>query len=72
MTISTLNKIKGYRTMLGFTQSDMANKLGISKQSYWLKERGKTPFNDNDKIIILNIFKRIDPNLTIDTLFFSK
>ncbi|MDK6804238.1 transcriptional regulator [Aerococcus sp. UMB7834] len=71
MAVDTANKIRGYRTMLGLTQTDMADKLGITKQSYWLKEHGKISFNDKDKVIILELFKAVDPTLTIDALFFS-
>lgn len=36
-----MNKIKGYRNMLGLTQEELGKKLGISKQSYYNKETGK-------------------------------
>ncbi|WP_145995485.1 helix-turn-helix transcriptional regulator, partial [Lactococcus lactis] len=38
--MNTKNKIKGYRNMLGKTQSEMAKELNISSQSYYNKENG--------------------------------
>lgn len=65
-----LNKIAGYRVMLGLTQRDIADKLNISSQSYSNKETGKTSFNDKEKIILKEFFNEIDNSLTIDDLFF--
>lgn len=65
-----LNKVAGYRTMLGIKQKDMALKLGISSQSYSNKENGKTPFNDLEKLKLRKIFKKIDNNISIDEIFF--
>lgn len=66
----SLNLVKGYRNMMNLTQEDVANKLGMTKQAYSLKENGKTPYNDKEKVILLNIFKQADPTLTIERLFF--
>ncbi|MDK7187508.1 helix-turn-helix transcriptional regulator [Facklamia hominis] len=66
-----LFKVAGYRTMLGLTQKDLSLKLGITTENYSLKERGKRRFNDNEKMILVDLFKIIDPSLTIDKLFFK-
>lgn len=66
-----MSKLKGYRVMLGLTQQAMADKLGISLQSYNNKETGKTPFNDKEKQEIKSIVKEIKPDITIDELFYS-
>ena len=66
-----MNKVRGYRSMLGFTQNDMADLLGISKHSYYLKESGKVSFSDKEKLIIKDIFKKISRDITIDDLFFT-
>lgn len=63
-------KVKGYRVMLGLTQEQLGERLGCSIQSVSSKEKGKTPFNDKEKIVILNLVKTIQPNITIDELFF--
>ncbi len=54
-----LNKIRGYRVMIGLSQVYMANLLNISQYSYNRKELGITPFKDNEKIkeiYLRNIF----------------
>lgn len=66
----SLNLVKGYRNMMNLTQEDVANKLGMTKQQYNPKELGRRPFNDKEKVILLNIFKQADPTLTIERLFF--
>ena len=47
-----MNKIAGYRKMLGMTQQDMAKRMQISRQTYSLKENGKISFSDDEKIIL--------------------
>lgn len=57
--------------MLGLTQQAMADKLDISLQSYNNKETGKTPFNDKEKKAIKTIVAEVEPDITIDELFYS-
>lgn len=66
-----MNKVVGYRNMLSMTQTDMANYLGISLQAYWNKEHGKTPFSDQEKVMIKKILLPIFPDITIDAIFFD-
>ncbi|MFI3683873.1 transcriptional regulator [Vagococcus fluvialis] len=66
-----MNKIVGYRKMLGKTQVEMANVFNISTQSYWKKENGKTKFSDEEKIIFRQLLKPLFPHITIDDIFFS-
>ncbi|NYS33560.1 helix-turn-helix domain-containing protein [Streptococcus danieliae] len=66
-----MSKLKGYRVMLGHTQADIASVLGITKQAYSNKETGKTQFNDREKVKIRDMVREIEPNITIDDLFFS-
>lgn len=49
----------------------MAKDLNISKQAYWNKEKGRTPFTDKEKIIIKNKLTPIFPDITIDAIFFA-
>lgn len=65
------NRIAGYRKMLGYTQEEMAEKFSVSKQSYYLKERGTTPFSDEEKLIFREMLRNIFPNITIDEIFFA-
>lgn len=48
-------EVKGARTRLGYTQSYMAERLGISVGSYQKKESGKIPFTESQKIGVANI-----------------
>lgn len=65
-----INKIAGYRVMLGFTQSEMGKIIGVSKQAYSSKERGKTKFNDIEKLAIKNFFGLFFSDISIEELFF--
>ena len=65
-----MNKIAGYRKMLGMTQQDMAKRMQISRQTYSLKENGKISFSDDEKIILKELLIQIFPNITIDEYFF--
>ncbi|SLM85392.1 helix-turn-helix transcriptional regulator [Vagococcus fluvialis] len=66
-----MNRVAGYRVALKLKQSDMANKLNISRQAYSEKERGNVPFKDSEKIFLKELFKQVDSNVTIDLLFFG-
>lgn len=66
------NIISGYRVMLGMKQSDVAKLFGISRQSYWNKEIGRTPFTDNEKQIFKDEVAKIIPDIKIDDIFFNK
>lgn len=66
-----LNKVRGYRVMLGLTQEQLGELLGCSVQSISSKEKGRTPFNDKEKVIILEVVRRINPDETIGSLFFD-
>ncbi len=66
-----VTKAKGYRVMLGKTQSEMAKIFGISKQAYSAKERGLYQFKDTEKIILKEMLQDIFPGITIDEIFFT-
>lgn len=65
-----MNRVAGYRVALRLKQSDVAKKLNISRQAYSEKERGNIPFKDSEKVFLKELFKEVDKNITIDTLFF--
>lgn len=65
------NKIAGIRVSLGYTQQEMANKFNISKQAYWNKENGRTPFNDKEKELFVEEAKKIFPEISIESIFFN-
>lgn len=66
-----MDKLRGYRVMLGLTQKDMSDKLNISLQSYNNKETGKNAFNDKERLAIKSMVAEIKPDITIDELFYS-
>lgn len=66
-----MNRVAGYRVALKMTQEDLAKKLNISRQAYSEKERGNVPFKDSEKLILKEMFKEVDSNVSIDILFFS-
>ncbi|MGX7091564.1 helix-turn-helix transcriptional regulator [Hutsoniella sourekii] len=67
-----MHPVKYYRLTLGLTQKYLAKKLGISYQSYWNRETGRTSFTDDEKLLILELFRSELPSLTIEELFFGK
>ncbi len=48
-------EIKGARTRLGLSQKYMAEKLGISTDSYGKKERNIVRFTDPEKVIVAQV-----------------
>lgn len=58
--------------MLGFSQEEMAKCFGISKQSYWLREKGKVEFTDKEKMKFKKMLQPMFPNITIDEIFFDQ
>lgn len=65
------NKVSGIRVALGYTQQEMANKFGISRQAYWNKENGKTAFTDREKEVFTKLAKRVFPRILIEVIFFG-
>lgn len=66
-----INKIAGYRRMLGLSQKQLSRQLGISVTSYFNKEHGKTPFSDQEKIFIRDELRKVIPTIRIDDIFFD-
>lgn len=67
-----MNKIAGYRKMLGYTQVRIARKFGISAQAYRMKETGKIRFKKEEMLFFRNeLRKDIFPEITIDEIFFD-
>ncbi|WP_155286087.1 helix-turn-helix transcriptional regulator [Lacticaseibacillus zhaodongensis] len=65
-------KVAGYRVMAHMTQGDVASYLGITRQTYNMKERGINAFTDKEKLKMRTLFQqRVDQGLTIDAIFFQ-
>lgn len=66
-----VNKIAGYRTMVGLFQKDIAKALGVSLQAYNAKENKKTAFKDSEKVIFTQLVNAKLPKITLSDIFFD-
>lgn len=67
-----MNKVAGYRKMLGMTQQSMAVKFNISTQAYRTKENGKVNFTNKEMCLFRDLVREdLFPKITIDEIFFS-
>ena len=57
-----LNRIRGYRSMIGLSQEEMAKKIGISRENYARKESANN-FNETEKLALLSVFNEKGLNL---------
>lgn len=60
------------RKAIGYTQKDMAKVFGISVQAYYRKEKGYTPFTDQEKVIFKDLVKTMFPLATVGSIFFAE
>ena len=67
-----MEHLANMRKAIGFTQKDMAKEFGISVQAYYRKEKGYTPFSDEEKVVFRNLIQPMFPLATIDSLFFAE
>ena len=56
--MTKLNKLKGARAEKGYSQGEMADKLGISRDSYNKKENGRSEFKLSEIIAIMDILDK--------------
>lgn len=66
-----MNRISGYRNMIGLTQEEMAKKLGITEGTYRRKEKGLSRFKDTEIIIFYNLIRERDSNVKLEDIFFA-
>lgn len=64
-----MNKVRSFRTGLGYSQEDMAKALDISTTAYRYKENGDKPFTQDEMIKFLNEVKKTDKTATLDIIF---
>lgn len=50
-------EIKGARTRLGYTQQEVADRLGMKFHSYQKKESGKIKFTEDEKIEVAKVLQ---------------
>ena len=64
-----LNKLLGYRKMFNLNQTAIAKELGVGLNTYSFKENGKSEFTLSEMRKITLLFKKYNPNLTMDEIF---
>lgn len=62
-------RLKGYRTMAGYTQEELADLLGMSRVMYCYCENGQRRFGSQQKEAIFNFLKEKLPDLTMEEVF---
>lgn len=65
-----MNKIKGFRSSVGYSQKLMSEKLGISEATYRNKENGKNVFNKDEIKEMFLLFNQLGCEISLDDLFF--
>lgn len=65
------NKVKGYRVMIGKTQSDFSKLLNISEGNYRLKEKGKLDFKHSEIVKIMDELSNHNISVSVQEVFFS-
>lgn len=64
-------RVANYRKFLGYTQEEFSKFFNISVQAYSRKERGETPFSDDEKMLIKEMLLNDFPHISIDDIFFN-
>lgn len=64
----TINKIKGYRVMVGLTQDEMAQKIGVSLRAFQNKEQGTTNFTLEELKKIKGVLEEKGLSVLLDEL----
>lgn len=66
-----MNKVLGYRKMIGLTQAQMAEKLNISENTYRLKEQGRYSFKQTEIEKFMKAVCKVNPNIKVTDIFFE-
>lgn len=65
-----MNKIAGFRRMLGLSQEEMAERIGLSLTGYRLKENEINEFKKTEMFKIYRMIKDVMPDVTLEDIFF--
>lgn len=57
--------------MAGFSQEELAKKIGMHRTTYINKESGKTKLTNNEKVNIVIALKEMLPDLQLSDIFDS-
>ena len=66
-----INKVLGFRKMIGLTQEQAAKELGISTNSFANKEKGRTDFTESEMKRFLHLVTINVPAVKITDIFFN-
>ena len=64
-----INKLKGYRVMIGKTQEEMAQVIGVTRETYINKENGKTKLTVNEAVAIVKLLKSCGIETDVEELY---
>jgi len=64
-----LNRVKGYRTMLGITQEEMASIIGVSINTYRKMEDNPDTFKIEHANKFLQEVNKVDSSVKMDDIF---
>lgn len=67
-----INRIKGYRASLGYTQKQFSEMIGCSEKTYNLKENGKREFYAKEILAIFEIIKQKYPEVRLEEIFLGQ
>ena len=67
-----LNAVKGYRIMIGKTQKQFADLVGISEGSYRHKELGKSEFKQTEMKKIIDEINGKGIMVSLEDIFFAE
>lgn len=66
-----MNKIKGYRNMIGFSQKEMGKVLGIAEATYRNKENGKSSFKESEIELFYQTLLAKGVDIKVSDIFFT-
>lgn len=64
-----VNKLKGYRTMAGLTQREMAKEIKMAESTYINKELGKSQFSLEEARKIVAVLEKNKVRITLEDFF---
>ena len=67
--MNDLNKVKGFRTMVGMTQEEMAKELGVSINTYRAYEDNPEKMSVEIANKFIGIINKTDNTITMNDIF---
>ena len=66
-----MNRVKGYRIMLGMTQKEMADVIGVSINTYRDMEDNPDKFRVDQANKFLEAVNKVDGTITLNDIFLN-